>query len=311
MTAKALKAPAVAVSKPQQVFVGVYLNNVVALDQIQNTYWMDFYVWFRWKGEINPTETFELMNAYEKWGATAVQESEEPRILPGGWKYQELHIEQELHSPFRFQSYPLDSQALTLKIEDKSHTSSVLTYVPDAVSTGYSPDIFIPGWKVDRHVIEVKPHTYKTNFGQLSKPNETYARLNFSIEMTRSPRMMYLFKLFLPIVIILVMVFVIFFIPISFFDSRVEIAITGLLSMIALQMVLNDTLPPVGYLTLTDKIYYFSYFVVMCALIETVWVYFSFKKDEQLARRIDFLSTLFMLTIIPIAFGLFFTVFRG
>ncbi|PKL76566.1 MAG: hypothetical protein CVV27_09590 [Candidatus Melainabacteria bacterium HGW-Melainabacteria-1] len=275
---------------PQKVYAGIYLNKVVALDLKQNTYWMDFYVWFRWKGEPDPTATYELMNTHEKWGGTTVAESEGARKLADGWNYQEFHIEQQFYSPFRFNAYPLDEQILRITIEDKSHTNKVLQYLPDVSSSNYNPEIFIPGWKINKHEIQVNQHTYNTNFGQTGKAVETYSRLNFEIRMTRDPWTLHLFKLFLPIVIILVMVFVIFFIPISFFDSRVEIAITGLLSMIALQMVLNDALPPVGYLTLTDRIYYFSYFVVMCALIETVWVYFSFKRDEYLARRIDRIS---------------------
>ncbi|MEZ0373195.1 MAG: hypothetical protein ACAI44_29150 [Candidatus Sericytochromatia bacterium] len=300
-----------AVKAPSQVYVGVYLNKAVALDLKQNTYWMDFYVWFRWKGTPDPTATFELMNSHEKWGGTNVSETEGARLLSNGWNYKEFHIEQQFYSPFRFNAYPLDEQILRITFEDRSHIIKVLQYLPDQVSTGYNPEIFIPGWKINRHELTVDEHTYNTNFGLLKAPNESYSRLNFDVHITRSPRILHLFKLFLPIVIILVMVFVIFFIPISFFDSRVEIAITGLLSMIALQMVLNDALPPVGYLTLTDKIYYFSYFVVMCSLIETVWVYFSFKRDEHVARRIDLISVVFMLTMLPLAFLLFFTVLKG
>ncbi len=297
--------------KTETIDVGIYLNKVVALDLKQNTYWMDFYVWFRWKGKLNPTETFELMNTHEKWGGTQVAESEGARKLKDGWNYQEFHIEQQFYSPFRFNGYPLDEQVLRISIEDKSHIAKVLNYRPDTKNSDINPEIFIPGWNINKHELITDQHTYNTNFGQPDKHPETYSRLNFEIRMTRSPWTLHLFKLFLPIVIILIMVFVIFFIPISFFDSRVEIAITGLLSMIALQMVLNDALPPVGYLTLTDKIYYFSYFVVMCALIETVWVYFSFKRDEYRARLIDSISAGFMLTLIPVAFLLFFTVFRG
>lgn len=297
-------------TEPQRVYVGFYLNKVVGLDLKQNTYWMDFYVWFRWKGPLDPTETFELMNTHERWGETTVSESEGARLLTDGWKYKEFHIEQEFYSAFRFNAYPLDEQILRISIEDRSHSNKVLTYLPDTESTQYNPEIFIPGWKIVKHDVNVGSHTYDTNFGLLNAPKESYSRLNLDIHISRFPRSLHMFKLFLPVGIILVMVYVIFFIPISFFDSRVEIAITGLLSMIALQMVLNDTLPPVGYLTLTDKIYYFSYFVVMCALIETVWVYFSFKRDEIQSRRIDRLSGIFMLTLIPILFFLFFTVLK-
>ena len=294
------------------MFVGFHINKLVNLDLKLNTYWFDFYMWFRWKGDLDPADTYEFMNGYEKWGQTVVSETEEARILPDGSKYREYHIEMQFHNPFYFQPYPLDVQTLRISIEDKSHNAKTLQYVPDTENTKYSPDLFIPGWQIDSDKIWGSTHEYTTNFGQIgATKNESYSHLNYDLEITRSPRHLHLFKLFLPVVIILIMVLVIFFIPISFFESRVEISITGLLSLIALQMVLNETLPPVGYLTLTDKIYNFSYFVVMCALIETVWVYFSFKRDEITSRRIDRAAALFMMTLIPILFGLFFTVFKG
>lgn len=296
---------------PQKVFVGFYLNRLVNLDLKLNTYWLDFYMWFRWKGDLDPADTYEFMNGFEKWGQTIVSENEEPRLLPDGSKYREYHIEMEFHHPFHFQAYPLDVQTLRISIEDKTHSTKALQYIPDTANTKYNPEFFIPGWQVDKQNIWASTHAYTTNFGMKTVNNDSYSHLNYDLKITRSPRHLHIFKLFSPVVIILVMVLVIFFIPISFFESRVEIAITGLLSLIALQMVLNETLPPVGYLTLTDKIYNFSYFVVMCALIETVWVYFSFKRDEITSRRIDRAAAFFMMTLIPILFGLFFTVFKG
>lgn len=307
----ALPAWAQPKSTPQPVFIGMYLNKVVGLDLKQNTSWMDFYVWFRWKGELDPTESYEFMNSFEKWGETNIAESEAPRVLANGWKYREFRIEIQFHSPFDFNAYPLDEQVLRITLEDKSYTSKRIRFIPDAVHSAYNPEISIPGWRVMRQEITSNQHTYSTNFGQMNQPNETYSRINYDLRISRYPRMLQIFKLFLPVLIILVMVLVVFFIPISFFESRIEIAVTGLLSLIALQMVLNDTLPPVGYLTLTDKIYYFSYFVVMCSLIETVWVYFSFKRDEQVARQIDRVASFAMLLLTPVIFALFFTVLRG
>lgn len=311
-TTTASAAPkSAAPQRPQPVFVGIYLNKVVNLDLKLNTYWLDFYIWFRWKGPIDPTTSYEFMNTFEKWGETNVAETENSQSLDNGWNYREFHVEVQAHNPFYFESYPLDQLTLRLSIEDKSHNSTALRYIPDTLHTQYNPEIFISGWKVDRQVISTRLHAYETNFGQDNKPKETYSQLNYDLKISRHPHILHLFKLFLPVGIILVMVFVIFFIPISFFDSRVEIAVTGLLSLIALQMVLADNLPPVGYLTLADRVYYMSYFIVMCALIETVWVYFSFKRDDLLARRIDRVAAFVMLALTPLVLASFFTVFKG
>ena len=48
--------------KAQQVKVGFYPQNIYGLDLSSNTYYMDFYMWFNWKGDINPTEKMEFMN---------------------------------------------------------------------------------------------------------------------------------------------------------------------------------------------------------------------------------------------------------
>lgn len=272
---------------------------------------MDFYIWFRWKGPIDPTESYEIMNANEKWGATVVAESEKYLELPDGYKYKELRMEYMLHSPLNFSAYPLDEQVLRIQLEDKTYPETVIQYLPDWEESNYSPELFISGWKPMRFEVVSSSHRYDTHFGQPLTNKKNYSRISFNLYIIRHPRHLHLFKLFLPVVIILIMVGVVFFIPISFFESRVEIAVTGLLSLIALQMVLNETLPPVGYLTLTDKVYYLAYFCVLCTLIETVWVYFSFKRDVRLSRRIDHHSALLMLTVMPIVLVLFFTLWRS
>src|SRR5688572_15771948 len=55
------------VKPPQAVVVGLYLIQVADIDIKSNTFLADFYLWFRWRGTIDPTQTFELVNAVEKW----------------------------------------------------------------------------------------------------------------------------------------------------------------------------------------------------------------------------------------------------
>src|SRR5262245_27050641 len=47
----------------QKVTVGLYVHHVNNVDLRSNTFLADFYVWFRWKGDIDPTKSFELRNA--------------------------------------------------------------------------------------------------------------------------------------------------------------------------------------------------------------------------------------------------------
>src|SRR3989339_49968 len=68
----------------QQVTVGFYSQNIYELDPASNTYYMDFYVWFKWRGSIDPTAAVEFMNGVEDWGMTKVNEYETPKQFPDG-----------------------------------------------------------------------------------------------------------------------------------------------------------------------------------------------------------------------------------
>ncbi len=51
---------------PQQVRVGVYLMNLYDLNMDEHSFYADFYIWFKWKGPIDPTN-IEFVNSIEKW----------------------------------------------------------------------------------------------------------------------------------------------------------------------------------------------------------------------------------------------------
>ncbi|MGV3723329.1 MAG: hypothetical protein ACO1SX_20715, partial [Actinomycetota bacterium] len=44
--------------------MGTFLNNVHGLDLKTGTFSADFYLWFRWKGDLSP-DAFEIMNGAE------------------------------------------------------------------------------------------------------------------------------------------------------------------------------------------------------------------------------------------------------
>uniref|UniRef100_A0A7C4TGG5 Uncharacterized protein n=1 Tax=candidate division WOR-3 bacterium TaxID=2052148 RepID=A0A7C4TGG5_UNCW3 len=45
----------------EQVYVGVYLNQITSISLKDNQFTADFYIWFRWKDKnINPLESFDF-----------------------------------------------------------------------------------------------------------------------------------------------------------------------------------------------------------------------------------------------------------
>lgn len=49
----------------QQVRTGIYAVNVYDLDIANHTYYIDFYLWLQWRGELDPIADLEFANGVE------------------------------------------------------------------------------------------------------------------------------------------------------------------------------------------------------------------------------------------------------
>ena len=279
-------------AEPQPVYVGVYLNDIINVDLKSNTYVADFYLWFKWQGKEDPSSTFEFVNAFEKWTHMAQKVYETPQVK-NGWKYQVLHVNGSFHHPFLLNDYPLDEQKIMISIEDSLKNGEGLNYVADTSSSSFRKEIKIPGWEIKNQEVKSYPYTYPTNFGlDEGKKSEQYSRLEYNVTILRHKKL-YLFKMLLPIFIVLLCALVIYFISPVYSDSRLALCITALVSAVAMHITVSADLPSVGYLVLIDKIYNLSYLTIFLSLAETVFIiYLKDKGQLNLAEKMDKISLL-------------------
>lgn len=258
-------------AEPEKVYVGLYLNNIANIDLSENTFVADFYVWFKWKGQYDPTKTFEFTNSYEKWSLVQTPAYDEPKILPDGSKYQITRVEGKFVCKFDLHAYPLDQHDLNIEIEDSKYHSRDMSYFVDNKDTDFEKEIKVPGWKIRNLSADTFIYDYRTNFGDNSRniEFEKYYRFRYTVDVVR-PQWLFLLKNIVPIFIVLISVFTVFFIHPFYIEVRSGIIITALLSAVALQITASSDLGSVGYLVLIDKIYNISYIVTILALIETV-----------------------------------------
>ena len=142
--------------KPEGVVVGIYVNQIAAIDVKNNTFLADFYMWFRWSGERDPNESMELVNAVEPWSfyKEAVYKDEKGQlkadVLPDGCKFQQYHVQGRFAHAFDLSAYPLDHQEVTIRLEDSKYTSDELYYVADTTDARVDPAIQIPAGRSAR-----------------------------------------------------------------------------------------------------------------------------------------------------------------
>ena len=283
-----LAAPATGSAAPTEVRVGALVNDIQQLDLQSHSYNVDLYIWFKWDNpDIDPSRSFEFMNAFELWGHILTYATEEPEKLPDGTLYQVVRNQGKFNAKLPLGRYPFDSQDLVVALEDTSSDTSDVVFVPDRRPIALSEDLTLPGWKFEPPSLEIVGNRYATDFGDPSADNPVYSRVVITVPVMR-PRGPYAIKLFLPMLLVALTAALALSVHPRYVEGRIGIGITALLTLVALQLTSNSSLPEVDYLLLLDKLYILSYaFVVLtlAVIVRNSWV--DATGDVSRAARAD------------------------
>ncbi len=274
--------------KPDVVRVGALINDIQQLDLQSHSYNVDMYVWFKWDNpEIDPARSFEFLNAYEFWGHILTYETSKPEVLPDGSLYQVIRNQGKFNTKLPLERYPFDTQHLTMVFEDAAEDESGLVFVPDEDPIALSRDLAIPGWEIGDPTLTVISNRYDSNFGDPRFEDITYSRATIDLPLER-PAGTYALKLLLPLLLVALTAALSLMVHPRYVEGRIGIGITALLTLVALQITSNSSLPEVDYLILLDKLYIAAYaFVVltMVMIVRNSWVDAS--GDVSAAVRAD------------------------
>jgi len=265
-----------ALGAPTQVTVGAYINDIQHLDLKSHSYSVDLYLWFRWKDKaLDPPASMEFVNPFDLWGHTKTLEFPATVELPTGEQYQIVRNLGRFSTKLALYDYPFDEQNLLVEIEDSRMGIQGLEYVTDRDAISINPELRLPGFRIVRPQIEVLSHRYPTSFGDPRESSAHHAsRIRISVPIER-PILTYSVKLLIPVLCVIFTAALMFLFSPSYVDARTGIGVTALLTIVALQITLNEDLPEVDYLVLMDKIYLASYLFVIAALgmvVKTTWM---------------------------------------
>ena len=263
------------------------------------------YIWFKWKNpDIDPARSFEFLNSFELWGHILTYESNNPEVLPDGSFYQVLRNQGKFNTKLPLENYPFDKQHLTVAFEDSHAAADEIVYVPDEDPVEISKDLVIPGWEIGDPTLRSIDNRYDSNFGDPRFEDVTYSRAIFDLPVAR-PEGTYALKLLLPMLLVALTAALALLVHPRYVEGRIGIGITALLTLVALQITSNSSLPEVDYLILLDKIYIASYaFVVltMVMIVRNSWV--DAEGDVAVAKQVDRRSLLWLMIayVVVIAF---------
>ena len=291
---------------PEVVEVGVWPTVIYNLDVHSNTFYMTAYVWFIWRGEIDPTQTVEFTNNVESWGLTKMKTYPKPITFPDGRHYQSMRIEGRFFQPFSLLRFPLENHTVSLSIEDNTYAADKLLYRFDQRHSGLDSGLTIPGWTVQSWKGREGVHHYATNMGDemVGRDSSDYGTILFEVKVTR-PVNFFIWKMLLPLVIILLACWTALLLHPSQLASRAAMTGTALLTTVFMQQGYTSNLPEVNYLVLMDKIYVVVYLLIILSLVQVVIQGAMEKKhvldDYRKAQLIDKTSVVVQAMVFMIA----------
>jgi hypothetical protein len=265
-------------AEPEIVEIGAYLNDVQAIDLRNHNYMVDFYIWFRWRNpDIDPVASLEFVNHSESWGTIITNSYETPETLPDGQLYQAMHVQGRMSRKLDLRYYPFDRQSITIEIEDSALNAEHLQYKVDQISA--NPELKLPGFQYGAPTMRSYDYTHPTNFGDTrDSEGGTYSRVTIELPIAR-PTINAIVKNVLPVLLTTICCSFVFLLHPSLVDSRFQIAIFSIISIVALQITVGEDLPTIEYLTLLDTLYLFAY--VYCIAVIGSLVYATKLSREE------------------------------
>ncbi len=267
------------------VTTGLYLNQIHEFNLKENYFVADVFVWFRWRGEAKPYESFSFID-----GRVESKNEVELSKLPSGENYACYRVVVRITKYFDVRQYPLEKQELTITIEEDRDEEDTLQYVADVENSAIDPHVKMPGFATVFEGIRVGLGEYHSNFGDTSIPTgntSRYARATISLTLAREGST-YFAKLFFALWISALIAFLAFMIKPQNVDPRFGLGVGAIFAAIASEYTVTSNLPEIGVATLCDRIHVVAYAAIFISLAQSTLSLWLAEHDREVAsKRLD------------------------
>lgn len=289
---------------PLPVSLGIYLIQLSNLDQVRQSFDIEGYLEARWTDPRlafdaeafgTPTKVYQNQRALgrleeEMWWPSiefvnaiggGSLERHWLRVSAMGQVAYTARFGATVTSAMDLRRFPFDAQSLRIGIEPSFHPVSEVAFALNPDATGFDQTHSLPDWAV----LEVRTSLETVDYAQAGEFYGEYSRFIFHVDIRRQWGF-YLWKVFLPLLIILACSWSVFWI--RDLETNLTIAFTVLLTVVAFNLAIADTLPKVPYLTFLDAVMVVSYVGVFLSLVVIMAVHLLERGGhEPAANRIQ------------------------
>src|SRR2546430_8488317 len=284
---------------PTQVSVEIWVVDINSIDSAQQNFTADIVVVLRWE-DSRLTHTgggvthYALDQIWHPRVGVANETSSVSHRLPesvevdaeGTVLYRQRYTG-SFTQALRLKSFPFDKQTFHVHFVAVRYSPNEVEFVPDQKwveaglkqAGGISPSITLPDWTIEKWDIKTRPYALA--------PSAEYSGYVFEFTAFRNVQH-YIFKVILPLVLIVMMSWSVFWIDPTTSSSQISVAVTSMLTLIAYRFAIDSQLPRLPYMTHLDAFILTSTLLAFFSLIEVlVTTILDNNQQTERAKKID------------------------
>ncbi|WP_197530797.1 hypothetical protein [Bythopirellula polymerisocia] len=298
-------------SSPTVVKVGIFLADIVDLNEVDETFQAEFVIVAEWEDprlefdrEVEGTDMklfqgqFQFNEVFAGWwpqlllvneigsgdiNAITIQVHHDGRVR---------YLEQRnvtLETPMKLQPFPFDTQTLEAKMLAFGNYSDQVVLEVDERMLGATDEhvksndrVNIAQWRLVNldMVAGLSDYRYYGAPKQLSE-----IRLNITLERQSAN---IVWKVIVPLIVLVLLMWAVFWMEVDNLSDRLNVAFIGILTIVAYQFLIDGTMPRISYFTFTDTVLLYSFLVMCLAIVESLILYSLCKAGrKEAAERLD------------------------
>ena len=279
---------------PTQVSVGIWIVDINSIDSAQQSFTADVAIILQWK-DPRLAHTGSGIAHYPLdriWDPRVVIANETNSVnrklvdsaevtADGTVTYRQRYVG-SFSQPLLLRSFPFDKQTFHVRLAAIRYGPSEVNFVPNQEwvdaglrqGGGIAPQITLPDWTIEKWEIGT--------LGYALAPGLESSGYVFEFTALRNVRH-YILKVILPLVLIVMMSWAVFWVDPNTSNSQINIAVTSMLTLIAYRFAVDSQLPRLPYMTRLDAFILTSTLLVFFSLIE-VLVTAILDNNKQVAR---------------------------
>jgi len=279
---------------PTEVAVGVYLIDVSAVNDADQSISADVFVLLRWRdprlaGVFQATEKVSLEEIWDPQfqilnrRSIATTFPDEAEVAPDGTVITRQRYFGTFSAPLDLHDFPLDKQRFSIRLVVPGYGPDEIRFVPLPAQAALGERIgsfSIPDWELGN--VDGHPEPFK-----IAEGGQEISGYRISFEGHRDTGF-WVGKAFVSVLIIIAMSWVVFWIDPKYVAPRLSVAVTSMLTLIAYRFLLGAILPRLSYLTRMDFFLVGSTLLVLIGVIQvTITTHAEDRGHHLRAQRIN------------------------